>query len=108
MVATPVDSLVASLVEAVTDYEDPREISDGGNQERAIQLLNRLQHEQRPVRRDAAASTTAVSNLVSAAASSSVNASLNSSSSIEVVLFQLSGKMLESTVEGEDRFPVQT
>ena len=106
----PVDGLVASLVESVTDYDDESEIADPENQAQAIELLQSVSSSSSTLSGDAiVASTTAVTNLVSAAATSSdARSAVNSSTLIESVLVQLSNKLLEDTVPGEDQQTAQT
>ena len=95
--------VVASLVESATDFRDPAEMAAGENRDRAIQLLQTVSESSGPLSEDAIiASTTAMSNIISAAASVNGSSSVNASTSIEAVLVGLSDKLLEGSVEGQD------
>ena len=101
--SAPVGSLVASLVESVTDYRDPKEITTGATRDRAIDILETVSESTSELSDDTiVASTTALANLLSAAANSGIQPPVNTTTAIESVLVQLSSRMLDSSVDGED------
>ena len=103
-----VSGVVASLVEAVTDYGDPTEMSEPASQEPAIDLLATVAGSTEALSNDAiVASATAVANLVSSAASTNGSSTVSASESIESVLSSLSTKLTESSAVGEDAEVVQ-